>query len=93
MAIQISNPIDGGATHVTRKRAEKHVRSGIAEWSGTNSIRFIESHHRVRSAQSSQGYYTAGRLRIATAREMKAIPVVNGRELLAPSAKRVGLRW
>lgn len=103
MTVKILNPLPGGASHIGEKRAARHVRRGIADWVGDNSIRFREAHHRRRAAESNSGqqlekkiaefkrtagdYDKASHGGIASSEQLAGIPIVKPRELTAPKGR------
>lgn len=100
MIVRILNPVPGGATHIGLKRAQRYIKSGCATLVGGNCLRFNEAHHARRAAQQSAnsqisarhtdgGYSRAENTGIASAKQLAGIPVVNGRELTAPSKRLV----
>ena len=94
MKVKIQNPQPGGFTHVGLKRAERHVKRGIAVWidpATKQAIRFVESDHRRRAATASAARLGAGGYDrhthggpIASDRQMAGVPIVNPRDLIAP---------
>lgn len=69
--IKILNPAHPGGSIITRKRAERHVRRGVARWATADSIQFIGEDHRHASAVASvdlqsrlmdRGYDAIGRM-------------------------------
>lgn len=65
--IKILNPAHPGGSITSRKRAERYVRRGVAKWSSTDSISFIEADHRHKSVVASadfseRGYDAIGRM-------------------------------
>lgn len=103
MTVKILNPLPGGASHIGEKRAARHVRRGIADWVGDNSISFREAHHRRRAAESNSGqrlaerlatmgetaggYHVASHRGIASDKQLAGIPIVKPRELTAPRGR------
>jgi hypothetical protein len=75
------------------KRAQRYIKAGKAEMVGP-LLRFIEEHHAHRSVvenfeiRHTQGGYDRVRRRM-TDREMKAIPIINPHEMLAPVGRLV----
>lgn len=92
MKIKILNPVPGGATEIGMERAKRYVRAGRAVLIG-GSLRFHVEHHGHRSAQQAAirhtdgGYSRACGRGVATDQELANIPVINGRELIAPARK------
>ena len=75
--IRILNPAHPGGSITSRKRAERYVRRGVAKWTSTDSITFIESDHRHVSAIDSTtkariGYDQIGRM---TLDQVQGLPV------------------
>lgn len=95
MVIKILNPTPGGATHIGIERAKRHVRNGRAQWEGGAAIRFIAEHHRGLAARRDSQLRVeiatnldrAVNQGMASNRQMRGVPIINSRELLAPVGK------
>jgi hypothetical protein len=91
MTIRIANPQPGTATHVGLKRALRYVKNGRATLAD-NVLHFRIEHHAhqatLASQASSRGYDRDAHERISDLKRMANVPIINPREMLAPSARR-----
>ncbi len=87
------NPLPGGATRVSARRAIRYIKAGRAEIVG-ECIRFLEEHHahqaaaRLNAGRHTAGGYDRVRRRI-TLEEMSNIPIISPREMVAPVGRLV----
>ena len=93
MTVRIANPQPGTATHVGLKRALRYVKNGRATLTG-NVLHFRVDHHAHQSTLASQanratnrGYDRDAHERICDMKQMANVPIINPRELIAPSAR------
>lgn len=91
MTLKVLNPIPGGATHISYRRAARYIRAGRAELIKGGLLRFREDHHANRAAAAQRhtcgGYDRGVRNGIATDEQLAGVPIVKPRELTAPRGR------
>jgi hypothetical protein len=87
IAVRILNPLPGGTTHTSLEAAVRHVARGAAEWvTAAGGERCIEfgGHQRAAAERTQREIHST----LATDGEMKQLPLLKPREMLAPSPRR-----
>jgi hypothetical protein len=54
-AVEILNPLPGGASYTTRKSAIQFVRRGAAAFESDHAIRFLNQDRRIKPTNTSDG--------------------------------------
>lgn len=87
VSVRILNPIPGGVTRLSLEACVRHVARGAAEWvTAAGGERCIEfgGHAREAAERTQREIHSTP----ASDAEMKALPLLKPREMIAPVQKR-----